>query len=62
MYTTPRLDWVLQWRNVGRSDGHMLSLIVTRNETGLSWVDGWTRGDEVLEVLMNAAMDEGEEC
>jgi hypothetical protein len=58
VYTTPRLDWTFESRNVGRSDGHMASLIVTRNDTGLPWADGWTDGDEALESLMNAAMAE----
>jgi hypothetical protein len=56
VYTTALLDWILEWRNVGRSDGHMASLVVTRNETGLSWTDGWTPGDEALEAIISAAM------
>jgi hypothetical protein len=60
VYTTPRLDWTFESRNVGRSDGHMASLIVTRNDTGLPWTDGWTDGDERLEALMNTAMAEME--
>jgi hypothetical protein len=58
VYTTPLLDWTFESRNVGRHDGHMANLIVTRNETGLPWVDGWTKGDEALEDLMSAAMAE----
>jgi len=58
VYTTPLLDWTFESRNVGRHDGHMANLIVTRNETGLPWVDGWTAGDEALEALMSAAMAE----
>ena len=46
VYTTPLLDWTFESRNVGRHDGHMANLIVTRNETGLPWADGWTKGDE----------------
>ena len=56
VYTTPLLDWVFESRNVGRHDGHMAALRVTRNETGLPWADGWTKGDEALEDLMSAAM------
>ncbi len=58
VYTTPLLDWTFEWRNVGRSDGHMASLVVTRNDTGLPWVDGWTKGDEALEAIISAAMAE----
>ena len=58
VYTTPLLDWTFESRNVGRHDGHMANLIVTRNETGLPWADGWTAGDEALEDLMSAAMAE----
>ena len=58
VYQTPRLDWTFASRNVGRSDGHMASLVVTRNDTGLPWTDGWTEGDETLEALMNAAMED----
>ena len=58
VYTTPLLDWTFESRCVGRHDGHMANLIVTRNETGLPWVDGWTGGDEALEDLMSAAMAE----
>ena len=36
----------------------MAALRVTRNETGLPWVDGWSEGDEALEALMSAAMAE----
>ncbi len=56
VYSTPLLDWTFEWRNVGRHDGHMASLVVTRNETGLPWTDGWTAGDEALEALMSEAM------
>lgn len=58
LYTTPQLDWTFESRNVGRSDGHMARVIVTRNETGLPWKDGWSAGDETLEELITAAMVE----
>ncbi len=56
VYTTALLDWTFEWRNVGRHDGHMASLVVLRNETGLPWTDGWTTGDEALEAVISAAM------
>lgn len=55
-YHTPRLDWTFESRNVSRSDGHMANIVVTRNETGLPWVDGWTEGDGPLDDLMALAM------
>jgi len=58
VYSTPRLDWTFESRNVGRSDGHMARVIVTRNETGLPWKDGWSEGDQALEALITAAMSE----
>ena len=57
-YTTPRLDWTLESRNVGQKEGHMARIVVTRNETGLLWKDGWQSGDEDLEAVMTAAMFE----
>lgn len=58
VYITPLLDWTMESRNVGRHDGHMANLVVTRNETGLPWVDGWSEGDEALDRLLSAAMNE----
>ncbi len=58
VYTTPLLDWVFESRNVGRHDGHMANLRVTRNGTGLPWVDGWSEGDEALDRLLSDAMNE----
>jgi len=58
VYTTALADWVFESRNVGRHDGHMANLRVTRNETGLPWVDGWSEGDEALDRLLSAAMNE----
>ncbi len=58
VYTTALVDFVFESRNVGRHDGHMAAVRVTRNETGLPWVDGWTEGDEVLDRLLTAAMTE----
>jgi hypothetical protein len=61
VYATPLLDWVFESRNVGRHDGHMAATVVTRNETGLPWVDGWTGGDEALDALISAAMTDLDE-
>jgi len=58
VYTTALLDGRFESRNVGRHDGHMAALVVTRNETGLPWVDGWSEGDEALDRLLSAAMNE----
>lgn len=58
VYITPKLDWRFESRNVGRRDGHMARIVVTRNETGLAWRNGWTQGDEDLEALITAAMYE----
>jgi len=57
-YTTPRLQWRLESRNVGQTEGHMARLIVTRNETCLPWTTGWTQEDQALEALVTAAMFE----
>jgi len=57
-YTTPKLDWTLESRNVGRRDGHMARIVVTRNETGLPWNNGWSDGDDDLEAVLSAAMFE----
>ena len=58
VYRTPLLDCVFESRNVGRHDGHMANLVVTRNETGLPWIDGWSQGDEALDNLMSQMMDD----
>ena len=58
VYQTPHLDWRLESRNVGRGDGHMARILVTRNETGLPWRNGWTEGDMALEAVITAAMVE----
>ena len=58
VYTTPKLDWTFESRNVGQKEGHMARILVTRNETGLVWRDGWTDGDEDLEAIITAAMFE----
>jgi len=63
VYTTALLDWRLESRNVGRHDGHMANLVVTRNGTGLPWADGWSKEDEALDALMSVAMaDLDKEC
>ena len=60
IYTAPCLEAVFESRNVGRHDGHMCSVRLTCNETGLPWVDGWQDGDEHLRRMLDAMMSETE--